>query len=70
MRCAPHSALISSQAHAPDLLRIGLEEGEIELAAEAVDEEVFETFLRAALMEARFDVADADLSGARECRAC
>ena len=30
-------------AHAPHLLRIGLEEGEIELAAEAVDEEVFET---------------------------
>ena len=36
---------------APDLFRIALEEGEVELAAEAVDEEVFQRFLVAAREE-------------------
>ena len=51
-------------AHAPHLLRVGLEEGEVELAAEAVDEEVFETLFRTNLMNSRLDVAEADLRGA------
>src|SRR6201996_4125494 len=50
-------------AHTPHLLRVGLEEGEIELSAEAVDEEVFEAFLRPTPMKARLDVAKADLRG-------
>ncbi len=53
-------------AHAPHLLRVGLEEGEVELAAEAVDEEVFETLFRTELMNSRLDVAEADLRGAGE----
>src|SRR6185437_3135149 len=47
-------------AHAPHLLRVGLEEGEIELAAESVDEEVFKALFRTALMKTRRDVAEAD----------
>ena len=45
---------------APDLLGVALEEGEVELAAEAVDEEVFEGLFFADGAHARGDVADAD----------
>ncbi len=45
--CAPLGAdLIAGDA--PDFFGVGLEEGEVELAAEAVDEEVFEGLLVAA----------------------
>ena len=47
MRCAPHSARDLGARHAPHLLRVVLEEGAIELVAEAVDEEVLERRLRA-----------------------
>ena len=57
-------------AHAPDLFRVGLEEGEVELAAEAVDEEVFETLFRPELMDARLEVAEADLRACGRGRVC
>ena len=45
MRCAPHSALISIAGRAPDLLRVFLEELQVQLPAEAVDEEILEAAL-------------------------
>ena len=60
-RCAPHSALIGRAALAPDLLRIRLEERAVQLAAEAVDEELFQVLLRPEGEERRAEVAEADL---------
>ena len=45
---------------APHLFRVALEEGEVELASEAVDEEVFEALLFLDRAHTRRRVADAD----------
>src|SRR6185312_5445246 len=51
---------------APHLLRIALEEGQVKLAPEAVDEEVFEALFGLDLLHAAEAIADADLRHARE----
>jgi len=47
----------------PDLLGVALEEGEVEFSAEAVDEEVLETFFGLDLADAGAEVAEADAEG-------
>jgi hypothetical protein len=51
---------------APDFFGVALEEGEVEFAAEAVDEEVFKTFFGLDLVDARPDVAGADAGHAHQ----
>src|SRR3954454_17675943 len=55
--------------HTPYFFGIALEEGAIELAPEAVDEEVFEGLLRLALKQVRLDVTESDANGAQQSQA-
>ena len=57
--CSPLGADLSAR-HAPDLLRVRLEEGPVQLPAEAVDEELLEGSLVADREENRAEVGDSD----------
>ncbi len=66
IRWAPHSELICVTGNSPDLLRVGLEEGHVELPAKAVDEELLEILLLSNRREQRPEVAQRDPDGAEK----